>query len=67
MKLIQAGAKPTLYVVLPCILTIRKVLTFFDNLLDHVKKYLSEEETNSKLQNVVDHDDSSCHEKDEGN
>ena len=67
MKLIQAGAKPTLYLVLPCTLTIRKVLTSFDHLLDHVKKYPLEVETNSKLQSVIDPDDFSYCEEDEGN
>ncbi|CAF3901464.1 unnamed protein product [Rotaria sp. Silwood1] len=66
LKLIQAGSKPTLYLVLPCTLTIRKVLNSFDSLLDHVNKYALDEKTNKKLYNNVDDDNHFNFEEDEG-
>ncbi|CAF1391214.1 unnamed protein product [Rotaria sordida] len=66
LKLIQAGSKPTLYLVLPCTLTIRKVLNSFDELLDHVKKYALDEKTNNKLHNNVDDDNCFNCEEDKG-
>jgi hypothetical protein len=35
LKLIQTGNSPSLYMVLPCTLTIRKALSSFDELLKH--------------------------------
>ena len=67
LKLIQAESKPTLYLVLPCTLTICKVLNSFDNLLDHVKKYELDEKTNKALCNNVDDDTYFDFEEDEGN
>ncbi|CAF3075368.1 unnamed protein product [Rotaria sp. Silwood2] len=67
LKLIQAGSKPTLYLVLTCTLTIHKVLNSFDDLLDHVKKYPSDEKTKNKLHNYVDDDNCFSCEEDEDN
>jgi hypothetical protein len=42
LQLIQKGDGPSLYMVLPCALTLRKALSSFDNLL----KYQASETTN---------------------
>lgn len=37
--MVQSGSKPTLYLVLPCTLSLRKALKSFDNLVQHICKY----------------------------
>ncbi|CAF3384045.1 unnamed protein product [Rotaria sp. Silwood2] len=39
IKMIQSGSNPTLYLVLPFTLSLRKTLKSFDNFLQHVNKY----------------------------
>jgi hypothetical protein len=43
IKMVQSGSHPTLYLVLPCTLTLQKTLTSFDNLLQHINKYEGQE------------------------
>ncbi|CAF4106232.1 unnamed protein product, partial [Rotaria sordida] len=43
IKMIQSGSSPTLYLVLPCTLSLQKALKSFDNLLQHVGKYEGQE------------------------
>ncbi len=38
IKMIQSGSNPTLYLVLPCTLSLRKALRSFDTLLQHISK-----------------------------
>lgn len=38
IKMIQSGSNPTLYLILPCTLSLRRAFTTFDNLLQHIKK-----------------------------
>ncbi len=41
--MIQSGSNPTLYMVLPCILSLRKALNSWDNFLQHIAKYDAKE------------------------
>jgi hypothetical protein len=41
--MIQSGTNPTLYLVLPCTLSLQKALKSFDNLLQHIGKNESQE------------------------
>ncbi|CAF2911354.1 unnamed protein product [Rotaria sp. Silwood2] len=43
IKMIQSGSNPTLYLVLPCTLSLQKALKSFDNLLQHIGKYEGQE------------------------
>lgn len=43
MKTIQSGSSPTLYLVLPCTLTLRKTLKSFEYFLQYVSQFEGEE------------------------
>ena len=45
--MVQLGSSPTLYLVLPCTLSLRKALTSFDNLLQHIRQHGPQETNDS--------------------
>ncbi|CAF3851884.1 unnamed protein product [Rotaria magnacalcarata] len=66
MKIIQAGSTPTLYLILPCTLVLRKVCNSFEYLLEHVNKHQLVEGEKSPLENNVEDDALRQYEEGEG-
>jgi len=66
MKLVQTGTTPSLYLVLPCTLILRKILNSFDDLLAYIDRH----ETNANKENEMEDDTRSVdfddQEEDEG-
>jgi hypothetical protein len=51
MKMIQSGSSPTLYLVLPCTLSLRKALKSFENFLQHISQFDGEELNDDDVEN----------------
>jgi len=51
MKMIQSGSSPTLYLVLPCTLSLRKTLKSFEYFLQHIGQFEGEDLNDDDVEN----------------